>query len=226
MKSLHETNLLKLVVIDEAHMIPMTDVSFRPDFANLKHNLFQYTSGVPIVAMTATMTKDLLRVFSERTGIERFDNVTWGDISRRDVNITICTKAVPTHFMKSCVQKHLKRRLSKVIVYSNAKHYAKNNAVKSVENVLKTRNLEGEVLSVHGDTSLGFKQWVGSSFCDHLGKDDTNFYVRVLAATESADCGIDATNCTLCVCVGAPPSLASLSQRLGRVGRDAKKRRR
>ena len=53
-----------------------------------------------------------------------------------------------------------------------------------------------------------------------MGEDTTAFPIRVLTATESAECGIDSPDCSLCICIGPPPSLASLSQRLGRVGRN------
>ena len=222
-KRLCRSKLLRLVVVDEVHMVSTTYKSFRPHFADLKQNLFHHAvmNKVPIVAMTATMTSELLHIFYEHSGIEKFQNVLWGDISRRDVEIMSCTKPVPTHIMKAIVGNHLtEREGSRAIIYSNEKHYAMVNAKNAITNVLDNKNIAGNVVSVHGDTTLVLKQWAAKQFCNQMGEDTTAFPIRVLTATESAECGIDSPDCSLCICIGPPPSLASLSQRLGRVGRN------
>ena len=222
-KRLCHHKLLRLVVIDEAHMVSTTDKSFRPHFANMKQNLFCYAKQykVPVVAMTATMTHNLLQSFYDLSGIKEFESVLWGDVSRRDVEIICCTKSVPTHYMKATVGKHLKvNKQSRAIIYSNEKHYAMVNAKNAISKVFEKKNIAEYIFSVHGDTALTLKQWAAKNFCNNMGNDATSFPIRVLTATESAECGIDSPDCSLCICIGPPPSLASLSQRLGRVGRN------
>ena len=120
---------------------------------------------VPIVAMTATMTSELLHIFYEHSGIEKFQNVLWGDISRRDVEIMSCTKPVPTHIMKAIVGNHLtEREGSRAIIYSNEKHDAMVNAKNAITNVLDNKNIAGNVFSVQEWYNIGIKTMGSKTF--------------------------------------------------------------
>ena len=80
------------MTVDEMHRVPLDAPAFRLDFGKRKAKLFSKRrlsrTPVPIVCITATMTKDLLKQFEEFTGIDNYTK-TWGTTSRRNIKIKL-----------------------------------------------------------------------------------------------------------------------------------------
>ena len=85
-------SLLRLVAFDEADSVPEYGFVFRREFALLKTRLVSKVKEanekgkkVAMLAMTATMTKELLEAFEKMMGIKFLPStIHWGDTSRVD----------------------------------------------------------------------------------------------------------------------------------------------
>ena len=90
-KGMIERGVVSLVVNDEAHKTAEDGAYFRPEFAQLRHNLYGLLSLSPLkiatLSMTATLTEPILKEYRTMLKLDAFDLISWGDVSRRDIDI-------------------------------------------------------------------------------------------------------------------------------------------
>ena len=106
-------SLVRLVAFDEADTVPEDGYVFRKEFALLKKQLIKpvqnATYKVAMLAMTATMTKDLMREFEHMTGIKFLPSyIVWGDTSRQEdlrMSLYVGNKVVDN--IKRAAKRHL-----------------------------------------------------------------------------------------------------------------------
>ena len=71
---LHRNNLLARFVVDEAHCVTSWGHDFRPEYSKLS-NLKRLYRGVPMLALTATITREALREGKMPCGnVEQFED--------------------------------------------------------------------------------------------------------------------------------------------------------
>ena len=141
MPQLIENGMLRLVCIDEVHQFVMFGCAFRPEFGLLKDTLFKKlrvsnsTSStnpshlsvslrVPLLLMTATFNKELLRLLQLMIGIRILPAMfLWSGregMQRRTVRINVSVSTQYLKFVKKILKDILSSNLNKkIIIYTN-----------------------------------------------------------------------------------------------------------
>ena len=214
--------MLSLVAFDEAHAVPVYGMSFRPEFAELKTNLFKKINeanlSVPLLAASASFNAKLQDQFS-RLLDRKFTHYISGTMERREINfkVTITTQVVPE--MKKEVAKYLKHDSTKAIVYTNTRTSAEDHLFDHFNDLVESINtdVEEDVMTLTGGTGVMMKAFLVDLFSNKISSDTCN--LRVLIATSAANCGISSDYCYLAARYGLPPSLLYVLQEMGRVAR-------
>ena len=130
-KGLFERGAISTVAIDEMHRVSLDAAWFRPEFGRLYENLLSSialspaTEPVALVAMTATLTVELLEKFREITRVD-FDVEEWGDVSRRNIAMRLAFTDQTTKLLQKLAEKHRPDE-GKVALYTNHSHRVKNS---------------------------------------------------------------------------------------------------
>ena len=237
--------LIRLVVMDEIHIITAFGSTFRKDFGMLKHTfLSKLNKDCPMLFLTATCTADIRHSFEKlmQLHISKWQWPNADEMAHRSVSIH-------THYTTkpfSVVMKTFKSVISnpssdydsestsdsasisnfqpnlpnKVIVYSNTREKILNFAesVKkkmNADNVLKTI----DVISLVGTLTKDEKAEFVRIFINGSSK-HTDLKVRLLCATSGVgNAGIDCPDVRAVYRIDFPPSILDLAQEKGRVGR-------
>ena len=211
---------MSTVAIDEMHRVPLDAPFFRREFGRLRANLLEFMAlsqkKVAFVAMTATLTPDLLEEFKAITGTV-FDFVQWGDVSRRNIALHLTFAHRTVLPLKKFVNDQRKDG-GKDVLYSNHSSRAKKNLLEAVEKVLPVGE---DVATVCGDTAKIMKAYYIRGWSASLEEEEPRslrcLNLTVLVATGAANCGIDSRDCSGVGREGPPPSLIDVAQELGRV---------
>jgi len=130
-KGLFERGAISTVAIDEMHRVSLDAAWFRPEFGRLYENLLSSialspaTEPVALVAMTATLTVELLEKFRKITRVD-FYVEEWGDVSRRNIAMRLAFTDQTTKLLQKLAEKHRPDE-GKVVLYTNHSHRVKNS---------------------------------------------------------------------------------------------------
>ena len=188
-----------LVAIDEAHCISQWGHDFRPDYRLLGQRL-PMLRPAPIVALTATATRDVQDDILEQLDIPRADRFIHG--FRRD-NIAIEVVELAPSSRPAAIAELLRDRARRpAIVYASTR--------KSAEAIAK--KLGVRVAAYHAGMDADERERVQTAFLS--GR------LEVIVGTTAFGMGIDKANVRTVVHAALPGSVEGYYQEIGRAGRD------
>ena len=191
---------IRLIVVDEAHCISQWGYDFRPSYLKI-NTLRQHFETVPILALTATATpdvvKDICRQLHFRDGF-RFFKMSF---SRKNINYLVRR---PDAKLSEIIH-ILERTTGSCIIYVRSRK--------------KTREI-AEYLNNSGFTATNYHaglDYEEKEKRQNLWRTDR---VRIMVATNAFGMGIDKPDVRLVIHYNLPPSLEEYYQEAGRAGRD------
>jgi ATP-dependent DNA helicase RecQ len=216
-----ESTRLSMVVMDEIHLACHFGNSFRKEFSDLKHALFdKLHSSIPFLFLTATCTARIKNSFESLYGF-RITNTHWPsakEMANRKVKLNVHYTTRPSIFL----HRHLKDNViaasslpTKVIVYSNQRTKIVTCA-EGIEGFFDNDDdlWNHDVITLIGTLTRDEKAHIIKTF---LADDEPK--LSVLCATSGVgNAGIDSPNIRAVYRNDFPPSILDISQECGRAG--------
>ena len=216
----HQNQTLRLVTIDEAHLYAQHGRSFRESLRVLTSVFFTVLFRIghwhPLfLAMTATMTMDLLPLFSELTTVDWSLPChqmwsDWYDFQQRNIVLNFevvdhMGRAYPT------LTNHLKEQHpdASSFVFVNFRSECETVS-KAIEDMIIQQRLPFDHLVVHGHQDKHKKIGYISLFNGSLVME--NFLAQILISTAAANTGIDKDTIEMVLRKGVPRDLITLFQ--------------
>ncbi|MBI4612535.1 MAG: ATP-dependent DNA helicase RecQ [Planctomycetes bacterium] len=201
---------VRLLVIDEAHMVPEWGQDFRTDFFRLgeiRRRLIERGARLKTLFLSATLTEDnerrLLDVFGESDGIARFEEPAL----RRELSIRVVT--CKKHDEKLEALLPLVEQVEKpCIIYCGLKKH-----VTEIQEALRERGLRRS-FNYTGNTAPEHRRERLNAF--HEGDAD------VVVATNAFGLGVDKQDVRTVIHFDVPQNLDSYYQEIGRCSRDGR----
>ncbi|MCD4747549.1 MAG: RecQ family ATP-dependent DNA helicase [Bacteroidales bacterium] len=189
-----------LLAVDEAHCISQWGYDFRPPYLKIA-NIRQYIPEVPIIALTATATPDVVNNIQEKLKFNAL-NVFQKSFERKNLTYVVLK------------EEDKYRRLLKIV------NNVKGSGIIYVRNRRKTREIsvflmKNKISSDYYHAGLNSKERDTKQNSWMSGK------IRIIVSTNAFGMGIDKPNVRFVVHFDVPDSLEAYFQEAGRAGRDS-----
>ena len=193
---------INLIAVDEAHCISQWGYDFRPSYLNIS-SLRTYLPNVPILALTATATFDVVQDIQEKLQFRK-QNVIRESFNRSNLVYFVSFEENKMGTLLRMINK----QKGSGIVYVRSRRKTAEIATFLVKN---------SISATHYHAGLN------SSERDRRQADWMQGEIRIMVATNAFGMGIDKPNVRFVVHMDLPDNLESYFQEAGRAGRDQQK---
>jgi ATP-dependent DNA helicase RecQ len=196
---------LKLIAVDEAHCISQWGHDFRPAYRKLS-GLRARFSGVPLLALTATATREVSKDIVEQLGM-RAPNVFRGSFFRENLRVSAYDKGALGKLTtrEAIARLALARRGESGIVYCLSR---------------KTTEATVAFLLQQGVRAAAYHAGLDTAERSRVQEAFKNDQIDVTVATIAFGMGIDKSNVRYVIHRDMPRSIEGYYQEIGRAGRD------
>ena len=226
LKILYNKNLINRIVIDEAHCISQWGKGFRPDYLNLKYLKIEF-KNVPILAMTATASKDIreetINILNLRDCL-----IFRSSYNRHNIFLEVRDKKKFNSINTNCNVLDIKSLNSQGnnSIYANIRNfiYSHNyqnssgiiycSSIKDCESISNKLNIEYKLKTgfYHSKINESLKKIIQSDFMENK--------INILVATIAFGMGINKKDIRFIIHYSLPKSFENYYQEIGRSGRD------
>ena len=192
---------VRLLAVDEAHCISQWGYDFRPSYLNIV-KIRDYLEGVPVLALTATATSDVVVDIQQKLGFKE-QNLFQQSFERKNLTYV------------AIKEENKLNRLLKVVTN------LKGSGIVYMRSRKKTVDL-AEFLKKNNISSTFYHAGLDRKSRDIRQNSWVSGETQVIVATNAFGMGIDKPNVRFVVHLDIPDSLEAYFQEAGRAGRDGK----